>query len=602
MLFSQSSLKQRENKFYTDIENLRLNPAELVLKLKSNRYNRDSLLKYYDHILSDYQMKKDILNNEQNILWLHEIGSLQIEFGYSDLSIESLMKAIKLTDKVDYVDAYIQLNYNLGRAYRHIGMRKKSNDILLNVLNSSTIQMDSLTRIDYLEKVAENYETTGELQLAMETSLEIYHFHSRRNDYARASYSLIQIGRISRFIEADTSYLEYFHQANELALKSNNEFRIENNLVNTGMAYCSEGYPEVGIKYLVKAEKYKISQENAYTITALANAYLNLDSLTKACSYARKGIVLSRKFDIKDYLANFNTSLARCYVKMKQYDSARIYFLEAVSLHRILNNHNIPSGIYKDLSDVFILLEDYPTAILYLDSSYNEYAKFVTEKNEDKLAELRVESDYYIHRNQIAELVFTNKVEKERNRKLFVIITGVIIILILTLYFTMIFRKRLKQLRESYVSIVKKNIELDKVNGELHECKITQKKKIRLENIKHEDIIIKKLSLLLQKDEVFTNPELSLKSLADTLGTNTSYLSAIINSHFKCNLPSLINQHRIDKARKILVSDEYKHYSMEGIAIEVGFKSRSVFYQAFKTVTGLNPSLYVENYKLAVSE
>ncbi|MFK5856841.1 MAG: AraC family transcriptional regulator [Bacteroidota bacterium] len=102
--------------------------------------------------------------------------------------------------------------------------------------------------------------------------------------------------------------------------------------------------------------------------------------------------------------------------------------------------------------------------------------------------------------------------------------------------------------------------------------------------------------------EAYTNPELSLKSLADDLGTNTSYLSSAVNSHYNCNLPSLINKYRIDKARHLMVSDEFKHYSMEGIALEVGFKSRSVFYQSFKIITGLSPNLYVENYKLVISD
>ena len=129
-----------------------------------------------------------------------------------------------------------------------------------------------------------------------------------------------------------------------------------------------------------------------------------------------------------------------------------------------------------------------------------------------------------------------------------------------------------------------------------------QSTRVKLSNIKQEDAIIKKLIKHFRKDEVFINPDLSLKSLADKLQTNTSYLSAAVNSHFNCNLPTLINQYRVDKARKMLVAEEYKHYSVEGIATEVGFKSRTVFYHAFKSITGLSPNLYSKNYKQVVSE
>ena len=37
---------------------------------------------------------------------------------------------------------------------------------------------------------------------------------------------------------------------------------------------------------------------------------------------------------------------------------------------------------------------------------------------------------------------------------------------------------------------------------------------------------------------------------------------------------------------------------MNGVATEVGFKSRSGFYQSFKTFTGLTPTQYTENYYL----
>ena len=51
----------------------------------------------------------------------------------------------------------------------------------------------------------------------------------------------------------------------------------------------------------------------------------------------------------------------------------------------------------------------------------------------------------------------------------------------------------------------------------------------------------------------------------------------------------------------MIVSKDFNHYSMEGIASEVGYNSRSGFYSAFKSETGLSPSLYVDNYKLICS-
>lgn len=602
---SQTKLEQRKENFNINLENLRLKPEELSLGTNINGISRDSLLVYYEEILTTYKDRQDVLNKEQNIFCLYEIGLLQTKLGYNELAIETFGNAIKQTDKIENIEAYVQLNLNLGDTYRHIGMLQKSNDIILDILDLQIIQKDSNRLIGNLGIVAENYENLKEYQLAMETCLLLYDYHFKKNDFSRASYILIQLGRIGSFLEVDTSYFEYFHLANRMAMRSGDESRIENNLVNTGNAYRKAGYPAIALKYLKKANEY--SEFNSpyggvYTLMGLTATYLNLDSVQQAYKYAKRAMKKAYEIDAYIYIYHSNIRLATCHIRMHQFDSAKICLTEAVRLNKILNNKNNSVYLFKQLYELSLKMEDYPVAIQYLDSSYSEYTKFVSEKNDDKLAQLRVESDYYIHRNRIIELVSNNKIEKEKSKKLIAIIFGVLIVLILTFYFTAIIRKRLKQLRESYVSLVKKNIELDEVNNKLHACEIAPKKKIKLENIKHEDMIINKLINLLNKKEVYTNPDLSLKSLADNLGTNTSYLSAAVNSHFSCNLPGLINQHRIDKARKMLVSDEYKHYSMEGIASEVGFKSRSVFYQSFKTITGLSPILYIENYKLVVSE
>lgn len=602
---SQNWLEQRKDDFFSEIKRLEINPDALILEFETTKFNKGTFILYYNELDSLYGETQDLLNNSQKIFWLYEIGSAQKELGYMDLAIESFKVALQITDKIKNEEAFAKLSIILGDTYRHNGMKKRSNDVLLDVLDLPVTQADSSTQIYCLELIAENYENLGDIQLAMEVCLLLYDYNFAKKDFVSASYNLIQLGRLGSFLESDTSYFEYFHLANSMAFKTGNKERIENNLVNTGKAYRKAGFPVIALKYLVKTEEYAIyisSYGSVYTMLEFSLAYIALDSIQQALRYAKKAMAKSKQIDAHNWLFQANKMMATCYIRMNKLDSAQYCLNTAVNLSRKLNNKSYTVDLYKQLSNINIKLKDFPLAILYLDSSFTEYINYVAHNNDDKLAQLRVESDYHIHRTKIAELVLNNKIEKERSRKLIAIILGAIIVLILTSYFTLLIRKRLKQLRQSYVNLVKKNIELDYVNKKLHECEIRPKKKIKLENIKQEDDIIKNLSKLFRKDEVFANPDLSLKLLADKLRTNTSYLSAAVNSHFNYNLPTLINQYRVEKARKMLVAEEYKHYSVEGIATEVGFKSRTVFYQAFKSITGLSPSLYIENYKHVVSE
>jgi AraC-like DNA-binding protein len=113
--------------------------------------------------------------------------------------------------------------------------------------------------------------------------------------------------------------------------------------------------------------------------------------------------------------------------------------------------------------------------------------------------------------------------------------------------------------------------------------------------IKNEEKIYRKLKQLLDKEKIYKQTDLSENKLAKKLKTNTSYLSAIINHRFEESFTTVINKYRIDEARRLLASPDYKNFSIEGIAEEVGFNSRSAFYQSFKQITGLTPSQYQSN-------
>lgn len=598
--YPQNSQAEREKDFYLTIESLKSNPKALKLVAKNKLLDRDSLLDYHKQILEEYQDKHDEINKSQNICWLYEIGYVEMSLEYIDLGIKTFEKTLKLIDKLNDPEAYKQIKMELGDAYRNVGKKKKSNETYLELMELPIMQQDTLAQIACIRIMAENYENLNEYQKAMELCLQLYNYELRKKDFGKASYNLIQMGRMAAYIESDTTYFEYFHLANNMALQSGIKKRIGNNLINTGNVYRKAGFPTIALKYLLKAKQYANHYTNyvyVYNLLGLSSAYFLLDSIPQAYSYAKKSKELAIKINAHNWVYHSCVKMANCYIRMDKNDSAKILLQEAVELSKILLNKSLTIDLYKQLSDLSVTMQDYALAVSYLDSSYVAYTKFIAETNDDKLAQLRMESDYYIHKSRISELVSNNQIEKEKRKQLSAIVIGVLLVLALSITATIIIRKRLSQLRESYINLVKKSLELDSLNNKLHECEI---KPVR--RIKDEDIIIEKLKTLLNKEEVFTNSDLSLKSLAETLETNTSYLSAIINSHFNINLNSLLNKHRINKARKMVVSNDFKHYSMEGIATEVGFKSRSAFYQAFRIDTGLSPTLYIENYNLAIMD
>lgn len=103
------------------------------------------------------------------------------------------------------------------------------------------------------------------------------------------------------------------------------------------------------------------------------------------------------------------------------------------------------------------------------------------------------------------------------------------------------------------------------------------------------DFIVDALLNLLIEEEIYTKPDLTIIDISERLGQHPKKISMLINQKFNQNFNSYINGYRIEKAKKMLLDKKYNHFTIDGVGGEVGFKSKSVFYEAFKKNTGLTP-------------
>lgn len=104
--------------------------------------------------------------------------------------------------------------------------------------------------------------------------------------------------------------------------------------------------------------------------------------------------------------------------------------------------------------------------------------------------------------------------------------------------------------------------------------------------------IFAKASKLIIDEQGYKDPELTLKTLSDTLHVSTQVLSMSINQCGKMNFNSFINHHRIEESLRLLTREAYQHQTIASIAFEVGFNSISSFNAAFKKQTGKTPQEY----------
>ncbi|MBO9593051.1 MAG: helix-turn-helix domain-containing protein [Niabella sp.] len=94
-------------------------------------------------------------------------------------------------------------------------------------------------------------------------------------------------------------------------------------------------------------------------------------------------------------------------------------------------------------------------------------------------------------------------------------------------------------------------------------------------------------------EEAFKNAGLNLVQVAGKLSVSPHKLSALFNNIYGLGFVDFVNRQRILYIQQQMVAKEtMDHYTIEALAKDCGFASRSAFYSAFKKITGTSPAQY----------
>ena len=103
---------------------------------------------------------------------------------------------------------------------------------------------------------------------------------------------------------------------------------------------------------------------------------------------------------------------------------------------------------------------------------------------------------------------------------------------------------------------------------------------------------------LIDKNDLFLNLDLSVALLSEELKVNRKYISQSINNNANENFNSYVNKKRVLYAKFQLEEGNYSNLTIEGIANESGFRSKSTFNSAFKKELKCTPSEFISKLKL----
>lgn len=106
--------------------------------------------------------------------------------------------------------------------------------------------------------------------------------------------------------------------------------------------------------------------------------------------------------------------------------------------------------------------------------------------------------------------------------------------------------------------------------------------------------LLNSITSVLENVEVIARSDFNLNMLADMVGTNTKYVSLVINDTYGKNFKTLLNEYRIREAcRRMADREHYANVTIQTIYEELGYSSAAGFINAFKNVNGMTPSAYL---------
>jgi AraC-like DNA-binding protein len=101
---------------------------------------------------------------------------------------------------------------------------------------------------------------------------------------------------------------------------------------------------------------------------------------------------------------------------------------------------------------------------------------------------------------------------------------------------------------------------------------------------------LQKLQQAMESEKVYLNADLKLPALSKSVGLPPHQLSRLINETFGKTFNDYVNEYRVQEFVRRANSAEYQAHSIYGIALDVGFNSKSSFNVAFRKITGKTPS------------
>jgi len=276
-----------------------------------------------------------------------------------------------------------------------------------------------------------------------------------------------------------------------------------------------------------------------------------------------------------------------------QIDNCQLY------LHEQLGEYDQALALTDSVNNIYIALNGYPYAQMLeakiriarlkgdLDLALNTYDILTVARDSIQRVEMNARLDEIRTQYEVDRHV----AEKTRNRTYALLFA---IAFVLALVALAIWIGYSRSLRRKNIRLVAQIQEQDRLRREKEtlQTRLSTRREPGTGTLPAavEDDLFQRLEQLMKTNKLYLDPNLNIKTLLPLLGTNERYLREAIREQTNATFLDYINDLRLTFSRQLL--EDVEKYTIEAIATESGFNSRSTCHRVFRDKYGLAPDEY----------
>lgn len=450
LLFQFSNANPRIDSLENELTNEDLSKnVEILTKLVSE-YRETDIDNAKVHADKAIKMAKKIGDKKNLAEAIRQLGIINAIQGEFDEAFEHFNKSLEISKSINYEIGKANAYFAIGKVQHLKGNHKSGIEKYMEALKL-------YEKNNYTPGLQITYNNLGWVYDELDNQPTALHYYTHALDYAKKAgdfkgiaLSYNHLGNVYWSQYKFDKALEYYHQALRIINENNSDYSRSSILNNIGLVYDDKGELQKSFEYFRKSNE--VSKNNSDTYDYF-NSYINLTHIaTKlkrfedARAYLDSAESLAQKIGGDIAQADVYYYSAVYYQALKKHSKAKEFFKKAANLYYKIDNLKLHNRSLEHVGIEFAALGQSDSSTKY----FRELIAFkdTVNRREKTVALNAIKAQTEIEL-EMKDVAFQQKLNEAHIQKLYIIISGLVLILFTVFIAIYYIRKKNKDLAQA---------------------------------------------------------------------------------------------------------------------------------------------------------